>query len=134
MRRLISTEEPARLYRGNLRTHNSWFVRLRSTSDAFRHFSIVWKTPERTLREDKVTIHDDLEYTVRTLDEARQGSELPVQFGRQPGGPWLVVSNDAVFDRDVHDPSVPSLRYLRFSFFWPPSPHGPAAKKGKGEQ
>jgi hypothetical protein len=23
-------------------------------------------------------------------------------FGRQTGGPWFVVSNDAVFDRDLH--------------------------------
>jgi hypothetical protein len=67
-----------------------------------RYLAVVWETAQRPLREHRITIDDDLEDTIRTLDETRRGAELPVQFGRQPGGPWLVVSSNAIFDRDIH--------------------------------
>jgi len=71
---------------------------LRATPDAFRYFAIIRETPQRLLRKHQVTIDDDLKDTVCTLDETRRSSELLIQFGRQPGGPWLVVSDNAVFD------------------------------------
>ena len=70
----------------------------RTASDAFRHLSIIRESPQRTFRKHQLTVDDDLEDTVCTLDEARRGAEFLVQLGRQPGGPWLVVSNDAIFD------------------------------------
>ena len=69
-----------------------------AASDAFRYFSIIRESPQRTFRERQITVDDDLEDTVCTLDEARRGAEFLVQLGRQPGGPWFVVSNDTVFD------------------------------------
>ena len=64
------------------------------------------------LREHQVTIDDDLEHTVCTLDKTRRGLELVVQFGRQPGGPWLVVSRNAIFDRYIHRSSTTALGIL----------------------
>jgi len=69
-----------------------------AASDASRYFSIIRETPQRLFREHQVTIDDDLEDTICTLDEARRSAEFLVQLGRQPGGPWFVVSNDTVFD------------------------------------
>jgi len=78
---------------------------LGTVANGRRNFSILREPPQRMLREHQVTIDDDLEHPVCTLDKTRRGLELLVQFGRQPGGPWLVVSNNAVFDRYVHRPS-----------------------------
>jgi hypothetical protein len=81
---------------------------LRTTADAFRDLSIIRETPEGPLRKHQITVDDDLEDTVCALHETRRGAKLLIQFGRQPGGPWLVVSNNAIFDRYVHHPSTPS--------------------------
>jgi len=54
------------------------------------------------LREDECAVDLDLEDAVLALDQARVRSKLSLELGRQPGGTWLVVSNNAVFDRDVH--------------------------------
>ena len=78
----------------------------RTVSDRLRYLSIIRESPQRALREHQLTVNDDLEDTVCTLDKTRRGAELLIQFGRQPGGPWLVVSNDAIFDRYVHRPSA----------------------------
>jgi hypothetical protein len=53
--------------------------------------------------EQQVAVETHLEHTTRGLLELylhlRKGL---VQLGRQTGGPRLIVSNDAVFDRDAH--------------------------------
>ena len=56
------------------------------------------------LGEDQSAVHRYLEYTTGGLDQAhlRLGEGLP-QLGRQTGGPGLIVSNDAVFEGDLHD-------------------------------
>jgi hypothetical protein len=106
---------------------------LRTTADAFRDLSIIRETPKGPLRKHQITVDDDLEDTVCTLDEMRRGAKLPIQFGRQPGGPWLVVSNNAIFDRNVHHASTLTDVILsdsfhahppdtRFSILEPPTP------------
>ncbi len=55
------------------------------------------------LGEDQLTIHHDVEDTSGTPDERRGHSERLLDLGRQTGGPWKVVSNDAVRDGNFHD-------------------------------
>ena len=53
--------------------------------------------------EDEQAVRHDLEDSTGTLDQPdRDAREVLLELGRQPGGPWLIVSNDAVGDLDVH--------------------------------
>ena len=49
-----------------------------------------------------MAIHLDVKNAAASLDEIDLRAELPLDIGRQPGGPGQVVSLDAVFDGDVH--------------------------------
>jgi hypothetical protein len=40
------------------------------------------------LREDQLVIHDDVEDASVAPDQARLDSQLPLDLGRQTGGPW----------------------------------------------
>jgi hypothetical protein len=60
-------------------------------------------TPGLPFREDGLAIGHDLEHPTGPLDEVNGDiGELLLELGRQPGGPGLVVSDDAVSDRDLH--------------------------------
>jgi hypothetical protein len=74
--------------------------------NSFRHLSVIRKSAKRPLRKHHLAVDDDLEVPVRALDEGGRGRKLSVQFGRQPGGPRLIVSNHAVFDRNIHHAST----------------------------
>jgi len=67
-----------------------------------RDFPVVRKSSQGTLGKYEISIHRDLEDPVLTLDQLDCGSKLVIQLGRQPGGPRLVISNNAVFDRNIH--------------------------------
>jgi hypothetical protein len=60
--------------------------------------------PAGLLGEDQLPVHRDLEHATRGWDEAyvrvREGL---LQLGRQTGGPRLVVSDDAILDRHLHE-------------------------------
>ena len=59
--------------------------------------------PQLLLGEDDGVVHRHLEHTSRRLDECDVGVRVSLaDLGRQTGGPWLVVSNDEVLDRDAH--------------------------------
>jgi hypothetical protein len=45
---------------------------------------------------------DDIEHAAAAADELRLDTEFLFDRGRQTGGPGKVVSNAAVFDRQVH--------------------------------
>jgi hypothetical protein len=59
--------------------------------------------PERALREHEHAVPGDFEHAATPLHQL-DGSvwKCISNLGRQTGGPGLVVSNDAVADRDVH--------------------------------
>ena len=58
---------------------------------------------ERDLAEDGPAVDDDLEPAARRLEQLDGGVRiLGPELGRQTGGPRIVASDDAVFDRDVH--------------------------------
>jgi hypothetical protein len=60
-------------------------------------------TPDLRLLKDRLAIAHDLEPTAaRRHHLDLRGRELLANRGRQTDGPWLVVSDRAVFDRDPH--------------------------------
>ena len=65
------------------------------------------------LGKHQVTVEYHLEDATRGLDQlhVRVGIRL-VNLGRQTGGPWLVASNTAVFDRYPHEPLQDGLSVL----------------------
>jgi hypothetical protein len=65
---------------------------------------------QRLLREYAATIDLYLEHAARGLDELdfRLGKGL-ADLGRQTGSPWLIVSDDAEFDRYAHDSRISTL-------------------------
>ncbi len=71
-------------------------------SNRLCYLSWIGKPACLPFREDQLPIDLDLEDTVFALDQARVRAELVAQLSRQPGGAWLVVSNNAVFDGDIH--------------------------------
>jgi hypothetical protein len=59
---------------------------------------------ERFLGEDLMPVDLDLEPAARGLDQLDVGLRIVLaNLSRQTGGSRLVVSNDAVFNRDAHD-------------------------------
>jgi len=67
-----------------------------------RDFPLFRESAESALGKQEISIHRDLEDPVLALDQLDRGSKLVIQLGRQPGGPRLVISNNAVFDRNFH--------------------------------
>jgi hypothetical protein len=60
---------------------------------------------ELSLGKDQITVEDDLVDTTGRLDQLDLGVGVGlVNLGRQTGGPWLVASNTAVFNRYLHTP------------------------------
>jgi hypothetical protein len=58
---------------------------------------------ERLLGKDAAPVDFDLEHAARRLDQFHVGVRVGLpDLGRQTGGPGLVVSDDAVLDRDTH--------------------------------
>jgi hypothetical protein len=77
-----------------------------TTANGFGHLAVVGESSDGAFREHQLSIDHHLENPVRTVDQLGRGSELSIQFGRQPGGPWFVISNYTVFDRNVHRAST----------------------------
>ena len=68
-----------------------------------KHFSRLRMPRYGLLREDPAPIHLHLERTAGRLDQFHVGVRVDLaDLGRQTGGPGLVVSDDAVFDRNSH--------------------------------
>ena len=66
-------------------------------------FSGLGVASQRPLGEKATTIDLHFEHAARRLDQLHVGVGVGLaDLGRQTGGPWLVVSDDAVFDRDAH--------------------------------
>jgi len=65
---------------------------------------------QRLLGEHAAAVHLHFEHSAGGLDELdlrlREGL---ADLGRQTGGPWLVVSDDAEFDGDAHTSRISTL-------------------------
>jgi hypothetical protein len=68
-----------------------------------RHFAGSRVPASGPLGEEQLAIEGDLEDAARTRDQGdlERGEFLP-ELGRQTGGPGLIVSDDAVLDRQLH--------------------------------
>jgi hypothetical protein len=60
------------------------------------------KSPLLLLGEDLLVAMDDVEYATCAADQLWLDAEFIADCSRQTGGSGKVVSNDAVFDDDVH--------------------------------
>jgi hypothetical protein len=68
--------------------------------DDFPGFSVALQL---LLGEEEPAVHYHFEHAASRLDQLNVGvRESTTKLGRQTGGPGLVVSNDAVFDRHAH--------------------------------
>jgi hypothetical protein len=68
----------------------------------------------RLFGKDPAAVHFDLEDPARRFDQFDLGiGESTADLGRQTGGPGLVVSDDAEFNRDSHGPTIAVLDTLR---------------------
>ena len=75
--------------------------------DQPHHLSGLGMSPDLSLREHEIAVHDDLEDPARGFDQLNIGVGVRfLDLGRQTGGPRLVASDAAVFDGDLHGPSV----------------------------
>lgn len=66
---------------------------------------VLGVTLQRLLREDQLAVGDDLEDAPAGGDEGQfldVVGEVRQELGRQTDGSIRVVSNDAVFDADLH--------------------------------
>ena len=74
-----------------------------TTTNQLDDFSGLGVAFQLLLGEEQSTVHHHFEHAPRRLQQLDVGVwESATQLGRQTGGPGLVVSNDAVFDRHAH--------------------------------
>jgi len=72
--------------------------------DQREHLSRSRVASEGLLGEDDPAVHRHLEDPSGGWDQLDVGvGPFPAELGRQTGGPWLVISDDAVLDRDTHE-------------------------------
>jgi hypothetical protein len=72
------------------------------TANGFQNLPVVRKSSQSALREHQFAVDRDLEDPVLALYQLNRGCKLALQLGRQPGSPRLIISNNAVLDRNVH--------------------------------
>lgn len=71
--------------------------------DQGQNFARLGVPPEGSLGIDQGPVGGHFERAAGRLHQANvRFRERLLELGRQTGGPWLVVSNDAVLDRDFH--------------------------------
>ena len=81
--------------------------RASAASDQLDDFTRRRVPAQLLLGEQEQAVYHDLEHASRRLDQLNVGvRECLTKLGRQTGGPRLVVSNDAVFDRHSHGVNI----------------------------
>ena len=103
-------------------------------ADHRRDLSRLRETAGVPLGEDELPVDDDVEDAAGALRELCLDPERLFQFGRQTGGPRLVVSDDAVGDLDVHG-GLPARFYeARDAASLPPASETAKARKARPRQ
>ena len=69
--------------------------------NARHHLAGLRESPLGMLAEDLLLIQNDLECARIPLDQTSLEPSLSRNFRRQTGSAWIVVSNHAIFDRDL---------------------------------
>lgn len=70
--------------------------------ELLQNLVVVGEAPFLLLREDRTAVDTNIEDAARSLDQLRLDVKVLLDGGRQTGGAWEVVSNPAVFDRNLH--------------------------------
>ena len=76
--------------------------RSRAGAQGLEHLAVFGESPHLVLGEDQLAIDGHVEDTAVSLHELDFTAELPLDLGRQTGGPGQVVSANAVLDGDGH--------------------------------
>ncbi len=84
--------------------------------DRLRNLSRIGESTHLTLREDRCSVDLDFEDAILALDQSRVRAEFFFELGRQPGGAWLIVSNNAVFNAYIHVPPTRAADRIGISF------------------
>jgi len=76
--------------------------------DRIDHLARLGMAPLGTFGKHQRSIDSHLEHAAGGLDQLDVGlGPRPRELGRQTGGPGLIVSDQAVFDRDAHGSGFP---------------------------
>ena len=68
-----------------------------------QHFTALGVTPRGFLGEQAPPVDVHFKDTAGRLNQSHLSVRICIaDLGRQTGGPWFVISNDAVFNRDCH--------------------------------
>lgn len=70
--------------------------------DGREHFFVLGESVELALREDEIAVGNHFKDSATGLDELGVDAVLALEVGRQTGGLGLIVSLNAVLDRNVH--------------------------------
>jgi hypothetical protein len=99
------TGRSSRRYGAELATGRSiasWLAGAQAGGDQLLDLAGAREAAEAALREQQLVAGGDLEDAAAPLDQPGRDAEPLLEIGRQTGGPWLVVSDDAVLDGDLH--------------------------------
>jgi hypothetical protein len=91
------------MYRPSVSRPRLWMLGGRCALHQTEHFSWLGVPPHGLFGEDPAPIDVNFEHAAGRLDQLHVGVRVDLpDFGRQTGGPRLVVSDDAVFDGHAH--------------------------------
>jgi hypothetical protein len=91
------------LYRLSGNRPRLWMLGWRCALHQADNLSRLGVSPHGLLGEDPAPIHFNFEHAAGRLNQLDVGVRVDLpDFGRQTGGPRLVVSDDAVFDGHAH--------------------------------
>jgi hypothetical protein len=77
-------------------------IELSSAPNFSLDFSRVRESADAVLGKHHLTIHHNVKDAVFSFDQARCEPKFVLKLRRQTCGARVVVSNNAVFDRDIH--------------------------------
>jgi hypothetical protein len=86
-----------------------WNNSFPSAAEQTQQLFLVGEDPRRFFRMDQPAVDHHLENPAPGGEQFDFSGKALLQFGRQTGGAWLIVSLGAVFDGDFHGDSLKML-------------------------
>jgi hypothetical protein len=72
------------------------------TGETLQDLFGLGEAPFLVLRKEELAVHGHVENAASAVDEDGIDSEFLLDGGRETRSPWLIVSNHAILDGDVH--------------------------------